>query len=119
MYYDKQIKIATGGSRKAVSWVVQETTWSALLLKLSQPARTTETFQEYKSLPRPKQDDLKDVGGFVGGVLAGPRRKKDAAGERYLVTLDADTIEPGGTQGVLNAVSGLDDFDLICFLVVK
>ena len=107
MYYDKQIKIATGGSRKAVSWVVQETTWSALLLKLSQPARTTETFQEYKSLPRPKQDDLKDVGGFVGGVLAGPRRKKDAAGERYLVTLDADTIEPGGTQGVLNAVSGL------------
>ena len=107
MYYDKKIKIATGGSRKAVSWVVQELSWSAFLLKLSQPARTPETFQEYKSLPKPKQDDLKDVGGFVGGVLAGPRRKKDSAGERYLVTLDADTIEPGGTQSVLNAVSGL------------
>ena len=40
-------------------------------------------------------------------MLAGPRRKKDSAGERYLVTLDADTIEPGGTQSVLNAVSGL------------
>lgn len=107
MYYDKQIKIATGGSRKAVSWVVQEISWSAFLLKLSQPVRTPETFQEYKALPKPKQDDLKDVGGFVGGVLAGPRRKKDSAGERYLVTLDADTIGPGGTQSVLNAVSGL------------
>ena len=48
MYYDKKIKIATGGSRKAVSWVVQELSWSAFLLKLSQPARTPETFQEYK-----------------------------------------------------------------------
>lgn len=46
MYYDKQIKIATGGSRKAVSWVVQEISWSAFLLKLSQPVRTPETFQE-------------------------------------------------------------------------
>ena len=62
MYYDKKIKIATGGSRKAVSWVVQELSWSAFLLKLSQPARTPETFQEYKSLPKPKQDDLKEVG---------------------------------------------------------
>ena len=54
MYYDKQIKIATGGSRKAVSWVVQEISWSAFLLKLSQPVRTPETFQEYKALPKPK-----------------------------------------------------------------
>ena len=107
MYYDKPIKIATGGSRKAVSWVMQDTSWSAFLARLSQPVRTPETFREYKSLPKPKQDELKDVGGFVGGALSGPRRKKDSAGDRYLITLDADSIEPGGTQRVLNAVSGL------------
>ena len=107
MYYDKPIKISTGGSRKATSWVVQDTSWSAFLARLSQPVRTPETFQEYKALPKPRQDDLKDVGGFVGGVLAGPRRRKGSAGERYLVTLDADSIGPGGTQGVLDAVSGL------------
>ena len=48
MYYDKPIKISTGGSRKATSWVVQDTSWSAFLARLSQPVRTPETFQEYK-----------------------------------------------------------------------
>ena len=105
MYYDKQIKIAAGGSRKAVSWTVQETTWSAFLIKLSQPIRTPETFQEYRALPKSRQMELKDVGGFVGGILSGPRRRKDTAGERYLITLDADTIEPGGTQRVLDRKS--------------
>lgn len=107
MKYDKQIKIAIGASRKSTKWVVQDTTWSAFLQKLSQPVRTSESFAEYKSLPKPKQDELKDVGGFVGGVLTGRRRKSDAAGERYLITLDADTIEPGGTKRVLSAVSAL------------
>lgn len=107
MYYDRPIKIAVGNSRKATSWAVQETTWSGFLIKLSQPVRTQETLAQYKALPRPRQDELKDVGGFVGGTLTGPRRKKESAGERYLITLDADAIEAGGTQRVLNAVSGL------------
>ena len=107
MIYDKPIKIATGASRKSTHWILQDTTWSAFLQKLSQPVRTPESFAEYKALPKSKQDDLKDVGGFVGGTLTGRQRKNSAAGERYLVTLDADTIEPGGTQRVLNAVSAL------------
>lgn len=107
MIYDKPIKIATGASRKATSWIVQDTVWSAFLQKLSRPVRTAERFEEYKALPKPKQDALKDVGGFVGGTLNGLRRKSGAAGERYLVTLDADSIEPGGTQRILNAVSAL------------
>ncbi|MGN0402607.1 MAG: virulence-associated protein E, partial [Acetatifactor sp.] len=107
MVYDRQIKIATGANRKSMHWIVQDTTWSAFLQRLSQPVRTTESFAEYKSLPKPKQDVLKDVGGFVGGVLTGRQRKSQAAGERYLITLDADTIEPGGTQRVLSSVSAL------------
>lgn len=107
MIYDKPIKIAMGASRKSTQWIVQDTSWSAFLQKLSQPVRTPETFAEYKSMPKPKQDAIKDVGGFVGGILNGHRRKSDTAGERYLITLDADSIEPGGTSRVLSAVSAL------------
>ena len=33
---------------------------------------------------------------------------------------DIDSLfQSGGTSALLNAVSGLDDFELICFLVVK
>ncbi len=101
------IRITTGTSRKATVWNGQELYWSDFLQKLSQPVRTQESFEQYKSLSRPDQDRLKDIGGFVGGVLKGSRRKNENAGERYLITLDADTIEPGGTQKVLNTVSAL------------
>ena len=68
---------------------------------------TSETFVEYKSYAKPQQDELKDVGGFVGGTLLNGKRKNESAGVRYLVTLDADTIEPGGTQRIINRVSAL------------
>ena len=107
MQNDRLIKISTGTSKKAVAWTVQEMYWSEFIRRLSQPVRTQETFAQYKSLPKAEQEVLKDIGGFVGGALKGPRRKNENAGERHLVTLDADTIEPGGTQKVLNTVSSL------------
>ena len=105
--YDKVIKIATGNSRKATYWPEMELRWSEFITKLAKPERTTETIGEYKAYPKPKQDELKDVGGFVGGTLLNGKRKNEAAGVRYLVTLDADTIEPGGTQRVINRVASL------------
>ena len=36
------------------------------------------------------QDNIKDVGGFVGGVLKNGKRRKDTVISRSLVTLDAD-----------------------------
>lgn len=107
MQYDRLIKITTGNSRKALQWNGQQMYWSDFLAKLSKPVRTQESFQQYKELPKPKQDELKDVGGFVGGMLTGERRKNENAGERHLLTLDADTIEPGGTQKILSILSGL------------
>lgn len=107
MQYDRLIKITTGNSRKALQWNGQQMYWSDFLAKLSKPVRTQESFQQYKELPKPKQDELKDVGGFVGGTLTGERRKNENAGERHLLTLDADTIEPGGTQKILSILSGL------------
>ena len=107
MQNDRIIKITTGSSRKSLTWNGQEMYWSDFLQKLSQPLRTQESFEQYKALPKSEQDKLKDIGGYVGGVLKGPRRKNENAGDRYLITLDADTIEPGGTQKVLNALSAL------------
>ncbi len=107
MQNDRLIKIATGTGRKAAVWNAQELLWSDFVQKLARPLRTGESFQQYKSLPKPDQENLKDIGGFVGGTLKGPRRKNENAGERHLITLDADTIEPGGAQRVLNTVSGL------------
>lgn len=107
MQNDRLIKISTGTSKKAVAWTVQEMYWSEFIRRISQPVRTQETFAQYKSLPKVDQEVLKDIGGFVGGMLKGPRRKNENAGERHLITLDADTIEPGGMQKVLNIVSSL------------
>lgn len=107
MQNNRIIKITTGTSRRAMVWTGQKLSWSDFLQRLSMPVRTQESFEQYKSLPKPEQDKLKDIGGFVGGTLKGQRRKNENAGERYLITLDADTIEPGGTQKVLNTVSAL------------
>lgn len=47
------------------------------------------------------------LGGFVAGELKDSRRKAENIINRCLITLDADNIEPGGTQKVLNLVEGL------------
>ncbi len=107
MINDKKIKISVGQSRKSVTWNILEMDWSEFVLRLAKPERTQETIEQYKSFPKPKQDELKDVGGYVGGVLKNGRRKNENAGERYIITLDADNIPPGETQAVVNAVDAL------------
>ena len=104
---DRKIRISVGTSRKATSWHRQELLWSDFVQRISRPERTGETFAEYKGLTKARQDELKDVGGFVGGELNGEARRNENAGNRHLVTLDADNIIPGGTQAVLNAVEAL------------
>ncbi len=107
LQYDRKIKISVGAGRKAVVWNQQELYWSEFVMKLSVPVRTPESFQQYKALSKPEQDELKDVGGFVGGTLTGPRRKNGNAGERHLITLDADTMAPGSTMDILRVLSAL------------
>lgn len=92
--YDGLISIATGSSRKSVSWKNQDILWSSLAERLQTVTRTTETQAEYKSLAKAKRDDIKDVGGFVGGSLKGGRRKAEAIIQRRLLTLDLDYVTP-------------------------
>lgn len=107
MQNDRKITISTGNSRKATMWVGQQLYWSEFVEKLSHSIQTQESFAEYKAFAKAKQDELKDVGGFVGGTLKGGRRKNENADMRDLITLDADSLAPGSTQSILNAVSNM------------
>lgn len=104
---DKEIIISVAGSRRAMVWKPQKMMWSDFINRISQVVVSTETLQEYKTMSKAQQGELKDVGGFVGGTLKGNRRKSGCLIERYLITLDADSIAAGGTEDVIRRVSGL------------
>ena len=95
MIYDRRITISCGTSRRAVNWASQTIMISELYAKLAHPQRSTESLAAYMAMPKAQQDDLKDVGGFVGGQLAGGRRKASAVLGRDLITLDLDHVAPG------------------------
>lgn len=90
IHHDGVLAIAVGRSRKDTAWKNRETTWSELLGRLSVTTRTRETEAEYARLPKPQRDEIKDVGGFVGGALKGGRRRADTVQWRQVVTLDVD-----------------------------
>lgn len=104
---DKKIKISVGNNRRALHWNQQELLWSEFVERLSRPQRTMETFGQYLSMSKSDQDAIKDIGGFVGGILKGEKRRNENAGDRYLITLDADNVVPGGAQAVINTVDAL------------
>ena len=107
MLYDRKITVSVGASRQAKVWQAQTLQLSELYTKLATPARGTESQEQYLALPKGQQDDLKDVGGFVGGALKGPRRKAGAVDGRDILTLDLDNIPAGGTADVLRRVDAL------------
>lgn len=104
---DRRINISAGTSRKDKNWKAQTLLVSELYERLRTPARGAETQDQYLRLKKAQQDDLKDVGGFVGGALSGGRRKASAVTGRDVVTLDFDNIPSYGTDGVILAVDAL------------
>lgn len=104
MTYDRELKICTAGSRDALFWAPEETTWPALAERLKTPRKGTESHAAYLRMTKAQQDRLKDVGGFLGGSLKRGRRKIREVTGRDLVTLDLDAIPAGGTDGVLFSV---------------
>ena len=100
--HDGKLLIAVGRSRKSTQWQNKELNWSELLDKLSQTTRTRETAAEYAALPKGERDNIKDVGGFVGGYLKNGKRNNASVVNRCLVCLDADYADEGL----------LDDLDL-------
>lgn len=91
--HDGEITISTADSRKATQWRKRDILWSQLVERLREPKRTPETFAEYEKMPKQKRDEIKDVGGFVGGALKNGRRKAGNVSWRTLITLDADNVK--------------------------
>lgn len=90
--YDGPVTIAVGESRRSTQWKNKEVLWSQLVARLSIPTKTPETVDEYRGFAKSKRDEIKDVGGFVGGSLKGGRRKAEAIMQRRLLTLDLDDV---------------------------
>lgn len=107
MIYDRKITVSVGASRQAKAWKPQAMLLSELYARLQTPARSPETLAEYMGLPKTRQDELKDVGGFVAGLLTEGRRKAGSVAGRDVLTLDLDHIPAGGTDDVLRRVEAM------------
>lgn len=88
------MKIAVGNSRMDKKWKNSDVSWEDFCSSVKTTQRTTETVEEYRKLKKGQQDDVKDVGGFVGGHLKEGRRKKGNVLCRSLLTLDMDYGKP-------------------------
>ena len=100
------MKIAVGNSRMDRKWKNRDISWEEFCSRVKTTQRTTETVEEYRRLKRGQQDDIKDVGGFVGGHLKEGRRKKGNVLCRTLLTLDMDY----GTPDIWDQITLLFDF---------
>ena len=104
---DRDLNISIGSGRWSTSWPTSVMKWSEFCSRLEKPIRGTETLGEFLKMSKADQDSRKDVGGFVGGVIDGGRRKVGNVKSRDLVTLDLDNIPSGGTEKILKNVQML------------
>lgn len=107
MENNRMLLISTAGTRKTKHWPRTQMLWSEFTERLKTPGRSSETLEEYLAYPKYQQDDLKDVGGFVGGTFEHDIRKAAYAEGRDLITLDMDNIPAGQTDDILKRVAGL------------
>jgi predicted P-loop ATPase len=75
-------------------WNLMEMELEEFRDRIATTKKTAETVAQYKNLSKAKQDDIKDVGGFVLGTLKNGRRKKDHVLSRSGLCLDMDYAEP-------------------------
>lgn len=84
------ITISVGKSRNSTSWKQVSMTWSQFVDRLRNPEVTSETVKEFHEMTRDQQADIKDVGGYVGGILRDGRRLADNVESRDVIAWDAD-----------------------------
>jgi len=112
--YDNPIAVATGKSRKETNWKNKTMQWSQLVEKLSNTTRTPETAAEYRKMSKTDRDEIKDVGGFVGGSLKSGRRKAENVANRSLITLDLDTVKIS-TKDIWDSITMIDDYSVLLY----
>lgn len=64
MQNDKELKISVAQNRKSLKWITEEIKWSDFIKKISNPIRTSETYEQFIKMKKYQQDELKDIGRF-------------------------------------------------------
>lgn len=100
----RDLVITTAAGRRASLWQAQTITWEEFCGRCETPVRGTETYAEYLALQKSQQDELKDVGGYVGGRFRYMKRRAADLVGRDLITLDMDSIPPQYTETVISEV---------------
>lgn len=110
----QKLYIATGSNRRELRWKNIEMPYESFLERLKITTRTRETYQEYKNMPKAKRDEIKDVGGFVGGSLKDGRRKAENLANRSLITLDLDNVDIS-VNDLWDNITMLNDFEIVLY----
>lgn len=93
-----ELVVSVGRSRTDTEWKPQQLPWDSFLERLERPVTTRETQAEWDQMSRDQRSNIKDVGGFVGGLLRDGVRKADSVLFRQMITLDADYATPSFWQ---------------------
>jgi predicted P-loop ATPase len=107
MKNSRKLVISEANNRLSKQWVTTEITWSEFVERLGKPKVTAETLDEFLSYSKSKQDDIKDVGGFVGGKLKGNLRRNEAVESRSLITLDLDNLAYEDDTKIIKTLNSL------------
>lgn len=107
--------VSVGNSRMDKKFNCTDMPEEDFIKRLAQTKRTAETMAQYRKLPKGRQDDIKDVGGFVLGRLKGGRRKKDCVISRSAITLDMDY----GTENILDELAMFYDMKMVVYSTHK
>lgn len=108
MENSRKLVISEANNRLSKQWVTTEITWSEFVERLGKPKVTAETLDEFLSYSKSKQDDIKDVGGFVGGKLKGNLRRSEAVESRSLITLDLDNLAYEDDNKIIKTLNSLE-----------
>lgn len=109
------MKISYGNSRKEKKWKNNDISWEDFCRRVSTTRITAETTEEYRKLTKAQQDEIKDVGGFVGGHLKGGVRRAGHVLCRSMLTLDMDF----GTPGIVDELETLMDHECCIYSTHK
>ena len=110
-----KLYVSTGNSRMDKRWNGSEMEYGEFKERIARTIRTSETVSQYRKLGKAKQDDIKDVGGFVMGRLKDGRRKKDCVISRSAVTLDMDH----GTADIIAEMEMFFDMKMLIYSTHK
>lgn len=109
------LDIAVARTRFDKEWKNTTITWRQLVNKLSNTHKTHETVQQYSQMKKDEQDQIKDVGGFVGGTLKDGKRKNGHVNSRSIITLDVDFATPD----LWDEIEMLASFAMVCYSTHK